>query len=355
MPAYRFLYRDVLSGQLLGELPLESCTYGETLNKPGSFSATMALRPETGVQTITSSTLKPGSTALYVERDGVIVWAGLLWTADGNVDGNEMNLAGAGFMSYFAKREIRSSLAFASADQASVIAQTIIATAQIQYGSIVVIDAYSTPATGILRDRTYYAYEGKPVLEAIEQLAGVRDGFDFRTSTNSSYATTLVTQFPATGRKTSFVLDMDANVELLSFSIDATNIVNTVTARGAGEGDTGLNITAVNAPGILEFPLYEQTVSYTDVRDAATLEAHAKRALDRGKQATLMLKVALYTGMEPGLGAFIVGDVVRVKGSYGWLSVDDSFRITEWTCNVDSNGGERTELSLAPLELFTSA
>ena len=354
MPSYRFLYRDVLSGQLLGELPLESCAYGETLNKPGSFSATMALRPETGVQTITSTTLKPGSTALYVERDGVIVWAGLLWTADGNVDGNEMNLSGAGMMSYFAKREIRADYFFLANDQADIV-QSLIILGQIQYGSIVVIDTYDTPLTGILRARTYYEYEGKPLLEAIEQLAGVRDGFDFYTSTNSSFATTLHTQFPATGRKTSFVLDMDANVELLSFTIDATNIVNTVTAKGAGEGDMGLSVTAVNAPGILEFPLYESTVSYTDVRVTATLEAHAKRALDRGKRATLLLKVALYNGMEPGIGAFVVGDVVRVKGSYGWLAVDDSFRITEWTCTVDSNGGERTQLSLAPLELFTSA
>lgn len=63
----------------------------------------------------------------------------------------------------------------------------------------------------------------------------------------------------------------------------------------------------------------------------------------------------LYQGAEPELGSFVVGDIVRVKGCFGWFEVDDSDRITEWACAVDANGAEETKLSLAPLEAFTDA
>src|SRR5690606_7643554 len=75
--SYRLLYADVLTGELLGELPFVSVEASDVLNAPGSlrataplsFASTLKLTPQVQAPNPTDATLGPARTALHLERD----------------------------------------------------------------------------------------------------------------------------------------------------------------------------------------------------------------------------------------------------------------------------------------------
>lgn len=297
-----------------------------------------------------------GSRAVYVERDGVVLWGGLLWTAQGSVGANSLSVNGEGFWSYFRRRFIRETLTFsASTDDQMDIARALVDYAQgVAYGDIG-LDTSDTNVSGVKRDRTYYGFERKNVAEAVEQLAAVDNGFDFRvdtTNASGSIVSYFRTSYPTTGRVTDHVFEVGSNVEVLDFTLDGTSVVNTVDAVGAGEGEDLLIATATDPSTLLTRPLLEAVLSHTDVREETTLTGHATLRLIRGKAAIQSLKVEVLPGSVPGLGSYVVGDRVRVRGSYGYLDVDGFFRIVTIGVAVDSTGSERVTLDLVPLEVF---
>ena len=357
MADYRYLYADALTGHVHGELPLESGDYTETLDAPGAFSGTMALRPQRPgkIQTVTLDNLAPGRTKIFVERDGVIQWGGLLWTLDLDVEANALKLGGEGFLSYFRKRLIRDTKTYAAVDQAFIAADLIDYAQALSYGDLG-IRTDEVTATGRVRDRSYLSYERKKVGEAIEQLAAVDDGFDFRFVSRYSSAGPIETSFtvgyPATGRKTDHVFELGANVELLGLSIDATEMALRVDCSGEGEGDDMLLVSVTDTTLLGAYPLLETVESFTDVRETSTLDAHARRILKRGSPPIRIPDLSANSETIPMPGSYAVGDVVRVKGSYGLLDLDDYYRITEQQVSVDANGSEAGKLSLAPWEVF---
>lgn len=357
MTGYRLLYADLLTNTLHGELPVESISYSDVLNAPGAIRATLPLRPHRpdAVATLTEATLAPGRTALYVERDGVVLWGGILWTLDLDVDANAAVLAGEGFHSYFRRRYVRATLAFAGTDQAH-IAKTLVDYAQAVPGGNLGIDTSGITAHGVPRDRTYPAYERANVGEALEQLAAVQGGFDFRYPcdwTGGGISRRLVLSHPATGRRTEHVFALGANVELLSLAIDATTLAFQVDAIGQGEGDDQLLRTAADPSALGTYPLLDDVLSHTDVSVEATLDAHAARRLARGRTPLRLPSLRAHSRTVPALGSYVVGDVVHVAGSHGLLTVDGDYRITTVAVDVDDTGAEAITLTLATLDVFT--
>jgi hypothetical protein len=135
--------------------------------------------------------------------------------------------------------------------------------------------------------------------------------------------------------------------------VDATSIATNVDAIGAGEGDVGL-IATVSDPSLIGiYPLLDDVESHTDVSELPTLDAWARKRLTRGAAPIVIPSVDYDPALEPVLGSFIPGDIMRVRGGYGLASIDGSFRVTEIGVSVDDNGGEAGKLSFAGLESFT--
>lgn len=352
MAAYRFLIADALTDTVLAELPAESAKYGEVLNGPGSASVTTSLVQPAGGLTA----LEPLRHALYVERDGVLVWGGVIWSAAMDVAENEMTIDATGFWSLVRSRRITADAVFTATDQA-LIAKSIVDTLQGVSGGDMRIDTTAVVATGVVRDRTYYGYERKPAGEAIEQLAAVRNGFDFaiRPGYSSGGAITrrMTVSYPSTGRATAIVLEAGTNMEVVSATVDAATMVTTVHAKGAGEGASGLLLTQSNATLLGLYPLVESLVVANDVSESGTLQAIANRALDVGRTPMVIPTVSISGSGEPMIGSYVAGDQVRVRVAYGMLNIDAPYRITQWAATVGANGEETVAMTLAPLEVFS--
>jgi hypothetical protein len=352
VPAYRYLVGDLnpSSGNgLRDEVPFSTVRFSRILNRPGGFAATIPLRHPKA----TRANLDPGRTAVHVERDGVIVWSGVLWTARASVEGAALDVGGEGWWSYFRRRRLRATKAYAAQDQLA-IARDLVNWAQAQQGGNVGV-VVGSETSGVVRDRTYWHYERKPIGEAVEQLAAVEDGFDF--AVDVAYEAGVIVKrlrlhYPRRGRITPLVWDLGANLEGLSQEVDAARAANVVDALGAGEGDSMLIATAADTSQLASYPLLEDTVSLKDVSGPATLQAHAALELaNRARPATtLPTLLARQANPDTALGTFLEGDSVRVKASDGWVAVDARMRVQSYEVSVDQDGREQVAVAFAEEE-----
>lgn len=352
--AWRFLVLDAMTRQAQAELSLvEDVTFSATINSPGAFKARLPLKQPTG-SPVSMSMLSPPRAVFAVERDGVLLWTGPIWTHEYDVEGGTLELAGEGYLSYLRRRTLRATKTYTTTEQINIAHDLLTYTQGQPRGDLGIVNAGT--ATGRLRDRTYYYYERKRIGTLIEQLAAVQDGFDFEfrprwtSGPNSTLAVDFITTYPALGRATGIVLDLGA-VDVATVSLDGTQLAYSVDAIGRGMGDTIPISTQYNLATEAVNLTLDDDVSVGDVEDLTVLTSYALRRLNRGSAPIVIPTVKMGTDF---LGTIIVGDQVRVRASYGLLQVDSTYRITGYEVSIPASGPEVMSLTLAPLEVYTS-
>ena len=353
MSGYRVLYLSTASGQVLGELPVSKFGFTESLNEPGSFEASMPLETALGGRLagsvgrpeLSASDFAPdGRTTVVVVSDGVPVWAGLLWGMHADLASGSLMVSGSGLLSYFGRRLITEDTSFDTTEQTE-IAWSLIDTAQSVGGSMGITDASS--ATGVLRDRTYLRFDAITVLRALQNLAAVNNGFDFRVGLSWSgglLVRSFETSYPQSGRSTAIVLDAAYNLADVAVKMDGSK-VNTVAYADGAPGSTRQAVT--NAALEAAIPRLETVASFPSVQEESTLLGHAETISQRGSETVKVLKATLGRDTEPQVGGPVVGDNIEVRGSLGWLDLAGQYRIGAYSVRVDEQGGENVSLSLA--------
>lgn len=104
-PVYRYFTADLMSNKILMEIPFSDVTWERALKAGGAFSGQIPVIPATTSLDLYNTTM-PGQTALYVVRDGVCVWGGIIWSRAYNVKNNVLEVSGNEFTSYFHHRNI---------------------------------------------------------------------------------------------------------------------------------------------------------------------------------------------------------------------------------------------------------
>jgi hypothetical protein len=174
---YRYLFADLLTNEIIAELPLTGVNFTQQLNSIGTFTGHLLLSGVNSTQTNVINATIPGRTALYVDRDGALVWGGIIWQRTFTSGNQQLSLTAREFESYFEKRVITSTVAYTNTDQLT-IAQNLISNAQaVASGNIGV--TVGTETSGVLISKTYYSYELKNVFNALQDLSKSNTGFDF--------------------------------------------------------------------------------------------------------------------------------------------------------------------------------
>jgi len=104
-PTYRYFTADLLSNEILSEIPFQGVTYERAIKGAGTFSGDISVSDETDALDLYNSTM-PGNTALFVVRNGVCVWGGILWDRTYDVIGRKLSVSASEFTSYFYSRRI---------------------------------------------------------------------------------------------------------------------------------------------------------------------------------------------------------------------------------------------------------
>ena len=354
MATYRYLAHDLRTNAALADLPLSDVTYSESLNNPGDFSATLPLYDD--ARNLLSAT-QPERTAVYIERDGAIVGGAIIWGRSRSATG-PVRLTGAGWWSYFRRQNLRVTLTYAATDQLT-IARGLVNAALAQPGGDIGVTVGSE-VSGVLRDRTYQAFELKQTAEAVEQLAACDNGFDFAVDTNQDRTKTLRLGYPRRGRiagTTGIVFEAGKNLVNYDVTEDGTRSARTFTAIGSGDGQDMLLSTNTRTDLIdAGFPITSDTGAFKDVIVQATLDAHARAGANARAVTPTFWKVTVDPDdIDGGIGTFITGDDVLLT-----IGNDDNFprqsdgtpgysrfhRVIDWTLNIPATGKDTLTVTL---------
>ena len=101
---YRYFVVDILTNTLLAEVPFTDVSYERAIKAAGSFSGKIQVTDDTQrIFDLYESTM-PGRSALYVTRNKVCVWGGIIWTRTYDIFSRSLDVSGSEFTSYFYHR-----------------------------------------------------------------------------------------------------------------------------------------------------------------------------------------------------------------------------------------------------------
>lgn len=104
-PVYRYFTVDLLSNALIAEIPFKGVSYERALKGAGAFSGSIPAITGTNAMNLYESTM-PGKTGLYIVRDNICVWGGIIWSRSYDVVSRVLSVSAAEFTSYLHHRFI---------------------------------------------------------------------------------------------------------------------------------------------------------------------------------------------------------------------------------------------------------
>ena len=358
---YRYLLADLLTNEIIAELPLTGVAFTQQLNQAGTLSAHLLLSGVNSAAFNVDNSTIPGRNVIYADRDGVLVWGGIIWGRSYNSGDQTLSIQCRELISYFERRRITQTVEFTGIDQL-VIAKTLIENAQdAPYGDIgLLYNSEGQTTSGVLVDRVYYDYELKTVFNAIQDLSRQEDGFDFHVDIyyqdglpvrafNTYYprvgtaydvddAGALVFQFPA------------GNIVEYEYPEDGSIAANTVYALGAGSNEGKLISVAQDAVKLGEgWPLLEEQANYLDVTDTTVLDNLAIGRVNALSYPPTTIKIVVPPYIDPVYGTYEVGDDARIiiQDSRFPDGFDQVYRIVGISVQPGEDGPERATLTMA--------
>lgn len=317
MPVYTYLAMDLRTGTIIAELPLTNVMFSRILNGAGDFRAELPVTSPAQLGIDLTTATEPARTVLLVDRDGVLQWAGIIWTDDFRSSQAGWPIAGLELWSYFRHRLISGTRTYTSTDQLA-IARDLVNYAQAKPGGNAGV-AVGSETAGVNRNRTYYGDEYKSVAEAIEQLAAVEQGFDF--SIDPTYAAgvpsfPLHLYYPRRGRpavSTGHVFQYPGNVLEFRWPRDGTETATTCYTVGTGT-DNKRPYASASTQSLIDagYPLLENATTILDDVSQANLTSHAiGNARARGG-VIVNAELKVRADQDPVLGSYVTGDDARV-------------------------------------------
>lgn len=356
--SYRYLFADLLTNEILAELPLTGVSFTQQLNTAGTFTGHLLLSGVNAEALNISAGTIPGRTAIYVDRNGVLVWGGVIWNRVYNSDSQAMQFQAREFESYFERRKITTTQVYNNVDQLT-IANTLISNAQaVPSGNIGVSSTVAT--SGVLVSRTYYGYELKNVYQAIQDLSKQRDGFDFNIQVaydgGGNPAKRLVLSFPKSGSTyspTSLSAPVfqfpSGNMIEYEYPEDASIAANTVYGLGAGSNEGKLIEIASDSGKLSDgWPLLEQEANYSDITDSTMLANLAQGQIEATSYPPTTLRVVAPPSQNPEFGTYVIGDECRIiiTDNRFPTTLDAIYRLVALSVTPGEDGPERITLTL---------
>jgi hypothetical protein len=372
---YRCIAADLVTGQRITELPLNGLSYGARLNDVGQASARLPFpAPSTAtnraVAALLNDAVDEARRMLIIERDGVIVWCGIIWVAAYNDGDQSRDIRASDHGSYWRRRLVTYNQTF-TASTATTIAQTVLTTAQAAPGGNLNVNvireidpAFTEPSVTLELDR----YELRTVGEVIEDLAKADGGFEYDYSYTwnggGTVSKTLTLSYPRRGRnfqRSGHVFEVGRNVTEFSWPSDGTRVANKVYATGNGEGDAMLISSAADTFQILPgsaggpgYPLLEEVVSSKRTRGTdgqAQLDALTAGRIKAVATPVVLPEITVRADLDPVFGSYITGDACRIiippNLSPRFPDGFDQYRrIVGWNVRVDDDGTEAVTLIL---------
>jgi hypothetical protein len=358
---YRYLFADLVTNTINAELPLTGVTFGQNLNSAGDFSGHLIItdRRETAYDILTYTT--PGKTALYIDRNGVLVWGGIIWSRTYNSTTQKLSLAGREFESYFEHRRVGTTNVFTPGTDQLAVAQTLVTQAQaVAYGNIGVIVGSETSGKTLTNFYPIFDYEHRPVFDAVRELSAqsLPYGYDFNIDVaydGSNVPTkTLKLDYPQRGTvygptlATAPLLELPGQIVEYEYPEDGNTMSNVIYGYGAGSPPGTYQATAIdNSKLAAGFPLLENTANFSNIYDPNVVNNLTAGQVAAQSSPIVVMKITWDAYNTPTLGDFKTGDDFRIRITDARFPTgfDDNVRLTRYDVTVGESGPERITAS----------
>jgi hypothetical protein len=333
-----------------GTIPADGLSYEHRLGGTGSASVRCRLDHPV-ISGINRSNLDCWATELDVLRDEQPVFSGPVITPDGNGLDGTVAITAASPLQWLTHRYVLRDLEHLQVDQADILTG-LVAYAQdpVEKGPHadcrLLVDA---PPTGVLRDRTYLGAERAQIATLVQQLADVQDGFDL--TVEHALAGTVVQRilrahYPLAGVDVEVPLVLGRGLTSLTLKRPGDQLATRVLAVGNGEGSDQITAVAHADPALEErYGVHELPLSVTDVKEQATLQAHADGELVVRQPPLLVVGASYRVSDAAPYDLCGLGDRVLVQADRGWLQLTERLRVIARRVTVAPSGTETIDLT----------
>lgn len=359
--SYTYLIADLRSGTILDELPLAGVSFDKKLNDTGSLRGQLHVDdPQIRVRKPRLLT-EPGRTAIYVDREGDLLWGGIVWTSRYHATSGTLELGASDLLSYFEHRlvldpgDLTRTVTFPDTDQVAIV-RGVIELAQSHPGGDLGIVFTGAPSSDVRRTVSFAAGELKSVADLVRDLANAEGGFDFtfdvRYDESGVPERFLRIGYPRLGQPGGpHVWEYGANLVDFGWPSDAANMATRV--FGLGSSDVGRPALHDDPSAYLGgWPLLEGIASQLDTKDAALLDAHVRGELAARRRPVVLPELTVRADLDPVVGGYSVGDDARIvidDPFFAGEQLDVTVRILGLEVTPgDDAGQEEVKLTVAP-------
>jgi hypothetical protein len=367
---------ETVSGEVIDEVPLTGFKYGETLSSSAGFEASIPRRSAKATRDL----LEPWATSVFVDFEGVLLYGGIVGLPKAALEKGTVDIGGKGILAAYAdgRRTVqsRAGMTTAGGDLASDVrwpAGTDLFD--------IVTDLFDHAATfagdlglevllrgpggvgaelgiGLEEDLAFATYERRGIYELLTELAGKDPGLDFglsfawdTTGDNGRPVTTLVVD-AVRGRRTGLVFEAGKNITILDYELNGDTQANALDGFGAGEGDSMVRTSVVDAELIYptgRYPRLEGAYSNKRTTSPALLRTELTGELARTKRPVEVVSLELVDTDDVPLGSFIAGDLVTLVVDDGFIQAPgNAWRIVGYDVAFDATGDPKISASLTP-------
>ncbi|MCX4666445.1 hypothetical protein OG453_07155 [Streptomyces sp. NBC_01381] len=346
--------QNALTGEWLSpHLPLTGVEFGPELNGPGQLRGALSPRLVWSHPELTD----PGNTLLYVERNGLLRWGGIIWQTE--PEGNEMKIEAAGWSSYFHHRhdldgELGGRGPYVRADPCKVIRDIAAYAQSVPDGDLgVSVDNTTSKATvGTPAEPWHSRWWENPVLgDLLDDLVKDPNSPDYTCGTwwdhNHQPVRRIRLGYPRLGaRRTDIAFGSGINIiDSTPVTYSADEYAQVVIATGTGEGRAQQR--AIEAVRNRRLRL-EHLIELPDVRGRDVLAQRAKAERAWRQNLGQVEEITVRDHPSAPIGSWQIGDDVQVSVRDQWTNWSGWCRITGYTIRPDTSQGETATIQLEP-------
>jgi hypothetical protein len=332
----RYVFGDLLTNEVIEEIACSGVTVSDSLSG-GEFRATFNL-DQTGKsnEDLVAATM-PGKAFAVVEREGVPIWGGIVWSRTYQSQAKVMQVYCKSMDQYGSKRFIEDDITFTATEQRNIF-RTLYQNMQADPNSVQIQLPGVFPTVAPI-DLTVAGSELRTYKEIFDQITTAEGGFEWRINVgrvSSQYTWTLQIGYPTIGQPlldSSVVFEYPGSI-LNYWQNDTIGGAGTnIWGVGAGEGDAMLQVEVVHSQLLAAgFPRYDQDISLKNIDDENQLEATTQAQAQILKAPMPVYTVELKADREPKFGEWALGDYCKLvfKDPLHPNGLNHPSRILQW-------------------------
>jgi hypothetical protein len=341
---YRYIFGSLRTERIIAEIPLFGTYMDLELNVGGRFDGSFQL-DQTGKrnQDLVDATI-PGKCFVIVERNGVPIWGGFVWSRTYQSQAKSLQLYCQHFMQYPTYQLIRSDFFRFGSDQQQVFLDLWAHMQAVPGRNININQPAVAPTMALQKLVDVRASDFKYYGEIMSTLADANDGFDWLIDINAyndGYIKTLRTGYPSLGSLDPSRMIFEYPGSILNYyateaMTDAGTNVFTV---GSGEGDA-MPFHEEVAQDLLDtgFARWDVLAPRKEIESQTDLDVIGVQEGLVRRPPKLVFKPELKADVVPEFGSFGLGDAATLRIRDARFPSGKSFatRLVKWTLQPQS-------------------